>query len=785
MAVVIKTKNNATGTPSSLQVGELAVNTTDGKLFVGSAIGGVLAINSGTTQVLDGTAVDQTLRWNNGASEWQPTDVLKTSTTTVTVSGTGGLTTTTGFLSEGVGANSFRAGSNAGLTGQGSGTVAVGLSAGSVNQSGGSVAIGNTAGQTTQGGSSVAIGKAAGKNGQGANGIIINSKGIELDDTTVGHIHIASTLASLDYDTVDGKWTATDSVGTFDLNLLPRVNTWTGLNTFTAGLKSPGAGTDSFRAGTSAGLTSQGASSVAIGSKAGQTNQHANSIIISSKGSPVNTTTTGEIHIVSNSGSMDYTDASGWTATDTDGTFDIKDNPILNAVTLGAVGDADLLGGGTDDTAAFAAMDATYAGRTIDLLNRNYNINSRATNAYQATYINGKTYDGTQTTAAKVVRSGTLYSNLQANEEALFLGSNVGTAHKVFGTEWSTAGATKSVGVGINVLQDLTNGNGNIGVGALIMPVMTKGRYNTGFGGNTHVYQDNQHYTLNNEYGSRNSAFGVNTYRFARHGYRNCIMGRNAGQDITAEVTESGGVFTKLQAGANGADGFPTYKTDPNTEGAMGGHHIVAVGDGALSGFGPVGIDGVIKNDWPMFAPYQTVIGGLAGKFTNFAGNTLIGGYAGHQVGGNNVTAVGYQAVSALGSDMFWNGKTIVDIPSETCTFVTNTSNSRYLTITTPSGFPSMSAGYYVRLTGNDIRDLWMRVMSQSGNTLVVDTDGDATLANSLPNKTCYIARYANLTDAPFSAGVTAVGDGAMQNATYANYCTARWEQHYAKQFWW
>ena len=135
MSVIIKTKNAASGTPASLAAGELAVNTTDGNLWVGSAIGGVLAINSGTTQVLDGTAVDQTLRWNNGASEWQPTDVLKTSTTAVTVSGADGLTTTNGFFSPGAGVNSFRAGSiSTGLSAQGDYSIALGDTAGAVTQ---------------------------------------------------------------------------------------------------------------------------------------------------------------------------------------------------------------------------------------------------------------------------------------------------------------------------------------------------------------------------------------------------------------------------------------------------------------------------------------------------------------------------------------------------------------------------------------------------------------------------------------------------------------------------
>lgn len=56
-------------------------------------------------------------------------------------------------------------------------------------------------------------------------------------------------------------------------NLLPLDNTWTGLNTFTAGLLSTGAGANSFRAGTSAGNTTQGTNAVAVGTSAGNATQ--------------------------------------------------------------------------------------------------------------------------------------------------------------------------------------------------------------------------------------------------------------------------------------------------------------------------------------------------------------------------------------------------------------------------------------------------------------------------------------------------------------------------------
>ena len=105
--------------------------------------------------------------------------------------------------------------------------------------------------------------------------------------------------------------------------LLSSSNTWTGNNTFTDGLQSTGAGTDSFRAGSSAGATTQGDSSVAIGLKAGETSQGNNGIIISSKGSAVDDNTAGHIHIASNIASLDYTNADGWSATDASGTFNI------------------------------------------------------------------------------------------------------------------------------------------------------------------------------------------------------------------------------------------------------------------------------------------------------------------------------------------------------------------------------------------------------------------------------------------------------------------------------
>jgi len=107
-------------------------------------------------------------------------------------------------------------------------------------------------------------------------------------------------------------------------DLLPLDNTWAGNNTFTAGLESTGAGTNSFRAGTSAGSDNQGANSIAIGELAGETDQGANGIIINSTGAVLDDPIADHIHIASSTGSIDYTTANGWIATEGSSTFSLK-----------------------------------------------------------------------------------------------------------------------------------------------------------------------------------------------------------------------------------------------------------------------------------------------------------------------------------------------------------------------------------------------------------------------------------------------------------------------------
>ena len=184
-------------------------------------------------------------------------------------------------------------GNNAGNTLQGNFAVAVGSTAGNTNQGNSAVALGRRAGLTSQGASSVAIGLQAGRTNQAANSIIINATGVDLNDTTTNHIHIATPGSSLDYTTAGGWNFSSGTVnatafagdgsgltnlpagGSSSLQAVTTVGATTTDAITVGGLISrhSSAGTNSFSGGNLAGVTNQGNFGTALGYAAGQTNQ--------------------------------------------------------------------------------------------------------------------------------------------------------------------------------------------------------------------------------------------------------------------------------------------------------------------------------------------------------------------------------------------------------------------------------------------------------------------------------------------------------------------------------
>jgi len=228
--IIIKHNSVATEAPtaSDLVEGELAVNTVDGTLYVGTGAGVTELIGSG---VGGGLA---------SVNQWTALNTF-----------------TGGMKSEGASSNSFRAGTSAGDSAQGSksvavgnqagettqdssavavgdlagndtqgyATVAIGRQAGETTQSNYGVAIGNQAGETTQGQNSIAIGRQAGQTTQGSNAIalgflaagttqhttsiVINATGSVANTVDVGDIAILSSAGGLTMSGATGDWTNT------------------------------------------------------------------------------------------------------------------------------------------------------------------------------------------------------------------------------------------------------------------------------------------------------------------------------------------------------------------------------------------------------------------------------------------------------------------------------------------------------------------------------------------------------------------------------------------------
>jgi len=71
MSIITRNSSTASSVPSSLDVGELAVNTTDDKLYVGTA-GGVVHLNpeAAASNIDNGTTINDSVRWDG--SKWVP-----------------------------------------------------------------------------------------------------------------------------------------------------------------------------------------------------------------------------------------------------------------------------------------------------------------------------------------------------------------------------------------------------------------------------------------------------------------------------------------------------------------------------------------------------------------------------------------------------------------------------------------------------------------------------------------------------------------------------------------
>ena len=208
-------------TPST---GAFTTVTTSGTLVAGTtltATGGIIASAIGATTPSTGafTTVTTTGTLVAGTTLTATGGIIASAIGATTPS-TGKFTTleaTTSLLSEGAGANSFRAGPDAGAFNQGASAVAIGYEAGKGNatdstkgQGASAVAIGVSAGESAQGAYSIALGYQAGTADQTANSIVISSKGSGVNTAYAGQVLVESSTNQLLG--VFGNWTHTGTM---------------------------------------------------------------------------------------------------------------------------------------------------------------------------------------------------------------------------------------------------------------------------------------------------------------------------------------------------------------------------------------------------------------------------------------------------------------------------------------------------------------------------------------------------------------------------------------------
>ena len=259
MSTII-TKNSSTTTAVPLDAdlveGEMAVNTTDGTLYVGKA--------SGVTAIL----VDTNNAWT-GSNTFEGAFRSKNPSSGTNCIALGGGETLQGNscvavgrgASDTQGANSTAIGAFAGQFNVGTDNVIIGTSAAIEASSTQGVYIGRLAGQYNKSTKAVAIGYRAGR------------------DTTG--------VASLGTESVAvGAYAGETTQDTFCTAIGVQAGQVT-------------QGTQAVALGYKAGITTQGVSAVAIGALAGATTQHDNSIVISSVGTAINSAIDGGITIQS------------------------------------------------------------------------------------------------------------------------------------------------------------------------------------------------------------------------------------------------------------------------------------------------------------------------------------------------------------------------------------------------------------------------------------------------------------------------------------------------------
>lgn len=261
--------------------------------------------------------------------------------------------------------------------------------------------------------------------------------------------------------------------------------------------------------------------------------------------------------------------------------------------------------------------------------------------------------------------------------------------------------------------------NEAFGTGALANA--TRARYNSAFGYDSLHYLDSGPAEPDETYkATRNSAFGSNSQRFNKVGFNNVSMGRNS-----------------MQCNVTGTDN-------------------VSLGAGSMAGLAPVGLGGIIENQFPQNVKQSTAVGTSTLDYVLGDNNSAFGFQAARNLKASlGTVAIGSGALANLDAIVGSNGKYRRNVSwSVSYAFV-----SSLITVVYPGH--GLALGNIVHIVFPAYGDQHLEVSAISGDSFNLGNRG-----NSFPDAAgaAQVVSYTTNTNAKLNNYNTGVGFNSLGN---------------------
>lgn len=345
-----------------------------------------------------------------------------------------------------------------------------------------------------------------------------------------------------------------------------------------------------------------------------------------------------------------------------------KNAEHISPLDAGAVGDAI-----TNDTAAFAILEAQTQYDVIDLLGKTYLVDTLPTvhryiNGYLKHSVDGYIYDANPEPLVNIGNRNILLGGAGASMPDWVKYRGPLLAYNVFA-------------IGFEALHKNIKGRNVIAIGAGALHEMENGRYNIAIGLESQFHcnsDDGANFT-----GTRNTSVGDNSMRFNVTGFSNIAVGRNAGQPFN-------------------------------------GNYNSILGAGAVAGLCPQDLDDeTIVNPSPSAISETAIFGTNAGLFLSGGyGQILIGKDAGYNIkSGIRNIGIGWNVMKTLDEGCSYDGMAKVTV-AITGTY---TISGGVITISA-SGTGAVVGGRVLAKLGTHEQNYYRITSMPNANTIVAAT---------------------------------------------------------------